>query len=217
MDTSVAVWHRRKGPSEVVGAPTTQCASVLKPVYSWLCEHPEWDTLAARSITSSDNLATSELTGGDTQELSNRIKERTGVRLAEAETWGRFQVSALTLAQIYHAMDTSSDERAQQVKDLMGRVIPAQRMGFHGTLKAGWDLYEDARLRPHLVTNFVLFGSRGGVTVVNDRVVTAEVAQTWQTRVCDDPSAVIPLHLESLQNPRLHDLVGRGVSRLIAL
>lgn len=217
MDASVAVWHRKTGALEVQSARPTRCASVLKPVYSWLSDHSEWESLSARAITTSDNEATSQLVGNDLPGLTQRLHERTDVSLEVAPTWGRFQVDALTLAQAYHALDVSTDDKAEQVKKWMEAVVPAQRFGFYGRLKAGWDLYEDAHSRPHLVTNLVLFNGKGGVTVTTDREVSSSLAQEWQTRVCVDSSAVIPLHLEALRSPRLHDLVGLGVSRLVAL
>lgn len=212
MGASVAVWHRRHGTVSIMEAPSTRCASVLQPVYSWLC-----DSEVQPSVNISDALSNDREMLDGAHALVKNIKDRTGVILLPQKILSHHQVNALQLATIYRVLDNDSEPRAQRVKDFMSQGEPAQRLGFYGTLKTGWDLYEDARLRPHLVTNLVLFGVNGGVTVVTDNIVSASIAQEWQTRVRTDPSTAIPLHLESLQNPRLHDLVGRGISHLVAM
>lgn len=217
MSSSVAVWHKCKGVSIVSEAPKTRCASVLKPVYAWVSEHPRWGDLAEKAVTASDNEATDELTQEDPVALARRVERRTWVDLAPAETWGRFQVDATDIARMYYSLDVSMDEKADHIKQLMGKVDAGQSFGFHGMMKAGWDMYVDSRLMPRLVTNIVIMGVRGGVAVTTDTVIDKSVARDWKNKCAISPSSVIPLHLAALESPRLQDLVGRGLSRLVAM
>ena len=110
----------------------TPCASVLKPIYSWIAG-PENASDANKAITLSDNAATDRLIdacGGLTKALQ-KINIKTGVELAPAETWGRILVDEETLYTMYESLVLSATTEvwASNILEAMKSVVPQQRLG----------------------------------------------------------------------------------------
>lgn len=213
MSASIAVWTPNKGVQTVRKAEPTRCASVLKPAYALVCEHPQWDTLAERSITRSDNDATNELTGRNVERLVDALATKTDVVLEPAETWGRLLVNATDLASIYAALMADECDKTSQVRNFMRGVVPAQRFGFRDPMKAGWDMYDSEDGKHHIVTNIVIFTHGGLVTAVSDKIVGYDTFQLWHMTLRNGPEAVIPIH-SRLTRPNIRELVGFGIARL---
>lgn len=214
MSTSVAIWTPQNGVRTVRGGAPTRCASVLKPAYAWVCDHPEWDALAKLSITRSDNEATGKLTGQDVDHLAMALSERASVEIEPAETWGRLLVTATDIASIYAALVTEEGDKSSSVVRCMNAVVPAQRFGFKDPVKAGWDLYGTDDGKHHMVTNIVVITPQGLVAVATDRVVSYQIVQRWQMALIDGPEAVIPFHVNH-RGQSVRELVGLGLSKII--
>lgn len=216
MGASVAVWTPNEGVLSVRESDPIRCASVLKPAYAWVCEHPQWDDLAEKAVTASDNGATDSLTQGKVSDVVGSLRSKTGADLETADSWGRVMVDATHLAQVFGALFADESLKAAKVKTWMHSVSPMQRFGFHAPMKAGWDMYTAKHGKNHLVTNIVVGTTRGLVTVTSDEVVENSVADQWRERVKNSTDAVVPIH-EALNAPSLRELVGLGISRMIFL
>ncbi len=200
-----------QGKPNTTGEPYTfPCASILKPIISWIAGR-QYEELSESAIRYSSNTATNLLVERieRQQRLTDAIHAATAVRLPNGPTWGTLPVTVSEVADIYEAFLNSAkvqqDEWTATLYSYMTRTSTEQRLQLDTTanvvsedsgknppaIKIGWDKKRDNYLYTHAVQ--IVEGDIG--VVLTATPVDTACGEEWEEALeKNGPSAVLPIH-----------------------